>query len=543
MPISYPIPDELRQMWQSVAGPVHSVTKPIDAAMSWPMESSGLLSGMMPESPEAGYDSGMLNMTPGMIAANFRSPQQIQQLRKVMAEEMRSRGPAVQATVGQRTPYTPENIEAMFSDKELPAHLGRRSEAGFDPEFSDLGYKTTDPFDQILRGTPYHGLSDNARRNVVELVRKEDPILAREFGGMLSPDELALRGANEVGFPISLHNAQSISNKLGEPAGVSLSFLPTKSKDFAKDRFGNQDEYIHRVLPLYGGPPTQRVANLMAPEGRMALNDAYDVAANQLISPVDFHQIARQFKFSPPSMMSPEYVEKTIQRGLEEGLSTGHSGVGSFNKALSEQLQSQGYRGLLYNPQRWNEYEMLMLDPKYALPLDYRMFQEYANPAWKRSKGVYKNGGDLDLASATPGVQKGLSQIQDVMSQNKSRLGDIYQERPWTQRLSDENKQKLLEMIEPPYREQIGNQLSGRGKPYEVQSGSTVESIMSDPALKELDAYLAKTKSSIMQQKLDAAMEILKMKKGEKNFALGELDMVGVSDMEFKDWLNKSFKK
>ena len=55
--------------------------------------------------------------------------------------------------------------------------------------------------------------------------------------------------------------------------------------------------------------------------------------------------------------------------------------------------------------------------------------------------------------------RKGLTQIQDLMAQNKSRLGDIYSERSWTERLSKENKDRILQMIDEKYREQVGQQL------------------------------------------------------------------------------------
>ena len=123
---------------------------------------------------------------------------------------------------------------------------------------------------------------------------------------------------------------------------------------------------------------------------------------------------------------------------------------GSFNQALSQQLQSQGKRGLLYNPRRWDEYEMLMLDPKYVLPVDYRKAEEYVKPI------NYVRG-----EVATPGIRRGLSQIKDMMVSNKSRLGDIYSERSWTERLSQENKDALIRMIDEQYREQVVRQLFG----------------------------------------------------------------------------------
>lgn len=234
--------------------------------------------------------------------------------------------------------------------------------------------------------------------------------------------------------------------------------LPTKAKDFAAD------EYIHRVLPQYGGPPTQRVVNLMEPGGRATLNDAYDVVANKILKESNILNELATINLGGIQHVPMSYIPESINAELLDlsHMIGKYKGIGSFNQTLSNQLQSQGYRGLLYNPQRWNEYEMLMLDPKYVLPLDYRKAQEYAAPSRHANAPFIDIQNFNPTLTATPGIQKGLSQIQDLMSQNASRLGDIYSERPWTQRLSDENKQRLLELIAPDYRELVGNQLYSR---------------------------------------------------------------------------------
>jgi len=52
-----------------------------------------------------------------------------------------------------------------------------------------------------------------------------------------------------------------------------------------------------------------------------------------------------------------------------------------------------------------------------------------------------------------------LIELEEEMAKNKSRLGDIYSERPWTERLSKENKDRLLEMVDPEYRDAVRRQL------------------------------------------------------------------------------------
>ena len=365
----------------------------------------------------------VMDFMPGamsVIKSNFRSPTAIQELRKLMAEEMQSRGPIGQVGGGTKRIISPEGNYATIEQI-----------AG------------SDPTDQILRGSWYHGMSKEARDKVSSELFNIDPGIWNRLMDDPRMNVRDLVATNETGFPISHHDAASMSGgKLGEPSGTSLSMLPTKAVSFNN----TGDEFIHRVLPRFGGSPQERIINLMTPEGRKALNDAYDVVANQ--------------KFNAPYLASK--ISGDWKGGMHLGDTEAFLGnIGSFNQVLSEQLQSQGKRGILYNPQRWNEYEMLMLDPKYALPLDYRKFQEYGNPSaerWRRTGNTSLPGG-LDTMTATPGTRKGLSQIQDLMSQNKSRLGDVYSERPWTQRLSEENKRRLLDLIDPQYREIIGNQL------------------------------------------------------------------------------------
>lgn len=357
----------------------------------------------------------------GVIHPNFRGPEQIQALRKMMAEEMKNRGLVRQAPGTIITPGTTLQ---------------------------------SDPIDQILRGSWYRGMGAEERDKLAREVKRSGRIYQTQELLKGNPENWTLSYPYTEGFPISLHDSASKSNKLGEPAGVSISMLPTKAQQFSAD------EFIHRVLPKYGGSPVDRTVNLMTPEGRKALNDAYDVVANKQFDPKEVH---RYLKGSIPDL---------VMNDLHDAIAV-TTPIGPFNKQLSEQLQSMGKRGILYNPHRWNEYEMLMLDPKYLLPLDYRRAGEYMLPRSSRIAGYTGGGPTLSNrqileGSATPGVQKGLDQIRDVMAMNKSRLGDIYSERPWTQRLNEENKNRLLELIDPQYREIVGNQLYGPSKPYDI---------------------------------------------------------------------------
>ena len=43
-----------------------------------------------------------------------------------------------------------------------------------------------------------------------------------------------------------------------------------------------------------------------------------------------------------------------------------------FNKAITEELQARGYKGILYSPHRYGEYELRMFNPKDVLLTDLR---------------------------------------------------------------------------------------------------------------------------------------------------------------------------
>lgn len=469
MALTLPITQETMDLWENGWNSLKRMLTPeitsegvgTPQSVGWVGET--LAGTVMSKTPQEAFQSGLMSMTPGMIASNFRTSQMIQQLRKSMAEEMRSRGPIGQVTPSEMQAWT------MHKEKFPMEVVGTPEYKPFKSVQSEYG-PITDPIDQILRGSWYHGMSKESRNKL--------------FGDLPSqmPGESALIEANRQGIPISHHDSASISNKLGEPAGVSLSMLPTKARQFSAD------EFIHRVQPQYGGSPIDRTVNLMTKEGRGTLNDAYDVVANKILATPTYYGAEQ---ISPLEHLAKQlnWERDVVTKGTLKGeISHPYSylqdkqhqffDTGFFNKQLSEQLQSQGKRGILYNPQRWDEYEMLMLDPKYALPLDYRKAGEYnpvkmstverklaENQEYEKLIEMQKSGQISSwspVERATPGMRQGLSQIQDLMSQNKSRLGDIYSERPWAQRLNEENKRRLLKLIDSQYREQVGNQLYGR---------------------------------------------------------------------------------
>jgi hypothetical protein len=387
---------------------------------------------------DTGVDYGIpVGPMMGVIKSNFRIPEQIQTLRKVIAEEMRSRGPVGQV-FDQGNAVYPTNIYNNLINPDK--FWGKVIEEN--PGIASPLTTKADPFDLILRGTPYHGMTEKAR----------GAIWARE--NYPATYNSALDIANETGFLRSLHNSQSMSNKWGEPAGVSTSFLPTKSGTIF-----SPDEYIHRLLPLYGGPPTERVVNLMLPEGRELIRDAYTGAFGKFLqeTPGAYDILAKHLRQGIDYPLNQPFGNFLREVSQNSDL------TGKFNLGLSNELQSMGKRGILYSPKRYDEYELAMLHPKYAAPLDYRQYQEYANPVRVRAdRSDYSSPrNSLNEREITPRARRGLSQLTDIMEQDTGyRLGDIYSERPWQGYLNQPTRERLLERVGLDYREQVGNMLN-----------------------------------------------------------------------------------
>lgn len=76
-----------------------------------------------------------------------------------------------------------------------------------------------------------------------------------------------------------------------------------------------------------------------------------------------------------------------------------------------------------------------MLDPKYALPLDYRSIGDY-------SKSLARVGSDF-----TPGIRDALSELHPELRNTPQRLREIYGDRPIEERLSNVSGD-IMELIE-----------------------------------------------------------------------------------------------
>jgi hypothetical protein len=367
---------------------------------------------------------------PAHIAANYRTPELIQSLRKAMAQEQKARGAMGQVWAN------PSLVE-----EKLPEYVKNQI------------YSTVpDPADLILRGSWFHGMSDESR-NVLS------PAMTQ-----LYKTDRALKLANEFGIPGSTHALPSYT-RFGEPYGISLTASPSIAAKFAAD------ENIHRVMPLYGGPPTERTLQLWKPEHQKRFNEAYNEAFNEWLN--------TGAKRGAEGYTSKHYtlanlIENNARVNLLNDIPNNYNPiealatssftpeVAGFNTQFSQNLQNQGIRGLLYNPRRFGEYEMLMLDPKYAMPLDYRPAGSYGENVKyggaSAKMGFVTPTGQMSIR-ATPGMAKGYQQADPEFAANHARLSDMFNLMPWTERISQDNWKRILEQVDSQYREAVINQL------------------------------------------------------------------------------------
>lgn len=122
---------------------------------------------------------------------------------------------------------------------------------------------------------------------------------------------------------------------------------------------------INRMLPMFEGAPEQNVLIATKPEHGKILNDAYTKAANRMLElyPKLRKEVIKGRKFY-------EALEKATPQFTKD-FDDIHP-VRQFNELLTEELQSQGYKGLLHSPHRYSEYELRMFDPKDVIHLDKR---------------------------------------------------------------------------------------------------------------------------------------------------------------------------
>jgi soluble lytic murein transglycosylase-like protein len=120
--------------------------------------------------------------------------------------------------------------------------------------------------------------------------------------------------------------------RLGEPAGISLSRNPNVAAQFAgKGAFGAE------------GPPLLRVGVDIPPS-----------SVGQFTDPAFIETYQRAFGLAMDAHRAGPRPDRAVP---------------TFNAALSSELQGAGIEAIAYNPRRYGEFELRVLDPSKAVPL------------------------------------------------------------------------------------------------------------------------------------------------------------------------------
>ena len=248
------------------------------------------------------------------------------------------------------------------------------------------------------------------------------------------------------------------TGNLGEPLGMSLSADPrvTIAKGFAKER-PRVDKAINALVKARN----VELKKIQAKFPELSFNDIPDSPIIKTLNRKldQLSDMARaparvfpRFNAPPSEVILPawkgvgtEYAQEILKGAYVKGLKlqpklwqeAGPSRIlredwrslidhTALNESIREELVHQGYKGLLYSPARYGEYELRMLDPKDVLMLDIR---KPSDPALER---LYQSSQTIStppkgVAKFPPGRQKKrLESWKKETLGSPSSLGDIY---------------------------------------------------------------------------------------------------------------------
>ena len=224
----------------------------------------------------------------------------------------------------------------------------------------EIAEKYGDWLPEIYRGTWFHGRRTYPAMGDVYSGARTNP------GNLGEPLGISLSAAPSV--PIQFSHINPRQEKLRDILYKRASSMHTvRTKQLLEDRgLKHSEPYIARVMPRYGGSPEDRI--LLGwkgghPEHEKLYRDAYKKAikSNKL-------DIALAEAFPNISKASKE----SLYRKLKSNVFSSPETRVAFNRALTENLQREGYRGTIYSPARYNEYELRMFNPSDVMNIDVR---------------------------------------------------------------------------------------------------------------------------------------------------------------------------
>ena len=214
--------------------------------------------------------------------------------------------------------------------------------------------------------------------------------------------------------------------RFGEPAGVSLTALPYKATEFSSSGtspirvWPNVDP--KSVLPAWSDEAAEPIMKAYL----AALDTPYKQGST-------IRDLLRRFAEEQGGHAGQGLRYAANQMASRESDAAQH-----FNRVLSEKLGGQGIQGLIYNPHRYNEYELRVLDPAKAVTMEMRTLPETpsglspfnydVNPyrKWKRAQPMHR----FDARKLDRRIKPWLDQ---VLYDRQKSLSEIYKNIPHEQ--------------------------------------------------------------------------------------------------------------
>ena len=172
---------------------------------------------------------------------------------------------------------------------------------------------------------------------------------------------------------------ERFSLRFGEPSGVSLTTTPTKAYSFGADVLRVAPTMKpSQIQPAWGEQVHKKLVesyidalnktSVKTPSGDELFNTALKMEDFAKLHNLPFMEVV-------PKLFEMNKMRRYIPTGQQSFFASfpklvGASNTKEFNTALSEALRSREIEGLLYNPKRYFEGELRVLDTKKAIPLE-----------------------------------------------------------------------------------------------------------------------------------------------------------------------------
>src|SRR5574343_116007 len=311
-----------------------------------------------------------------------------------------------------------EEVKELYKDYYNQGYINEEEFKGFQAEITrqaSYNPRSEDAIaSRLLRGTWYRG-----QESYPKILGKEkviDPVAGKEVEELVTHQF----GKEYAGEAPTYMGMRASSSNVGEPHGISLSYDPKVSARFnapetisSGDKFNevrnklmdlpvSEDSYhellnrtrqltsttkVGRAMPLYGGPPEDKILMAWKPEHGAEFRSAYVEAAQEMankypgfkksIEALDPGESGEAIKYAidkAKNVWTPKWGESGAVELTEAAYTPKRykSSRDEFNSIMSRILRERGWKGMLHSPHRYQEYELRMFDPYDVMHIDKR---------------------------------------------------------------------------------------------------------------------------------------------------------------------------